>query len=89
MRLLASDPNKGLCLQYDIKDLSPISIRQSKKHFKKDLSTAFNIGDVMQNIWNEKSGKTKYLGMHDISLWINEADGVKISGTDKYHVFTN
>lgn len=76
LRLLVSDPEKQMCLQMQIQDLSPVSM-VPKEYEGIDISIAF------QRIWTEK---TSYLGEHDITLTSVSLQPLSV---ESYHVFFN
>lgn len=76
LRLLVSDPEKQMCMQMQIQDLSPVSM-VPKEYEGIDISTAFN------RIWTEK---THYLGQHDITLTSINGQPLSVEG---FHVFYN
>lgn len=64
MRLLNSDPTKGLCQKMNIVDLSPVSM-MPREHDNIEVAA------FMQDLWTpvdqgSSNGKTDYLGEYEI-----------------------
>ena len=96
MRLLISDPNKHLCLNFNMKDISPVSM------VPKDQDQIL-IADAMASIWTgpeiteEESSSskqkidwtppmTKYLGEYTVKTSSSQEENIS---TDSLHIFVN
>ena len=85
MRLLTSDPSKGLCLKMNIADLSPVSM-MPREHENIEVE-AFMLGLWASPVDRSNSnGKTQYLGEYDVQL---RSTLNQLLETKKLHVFVN
>jgi hypothetical protein len=58
MKLYLSNEIKGMCLDYDLEDVSSTSLIRRPK--------GLSLKSIIQEVWNK--GSTKYLGLLDIDL---------------------
>lgn len=83
MRTFVSDPDKEICLEFKISDLSPMSIVPREQD-------GIVISDSFQDLWNESRKKTQYLGEHDVFVSHSpHSSAPLLETTDRYHLFYN
>jgi len=76
MRLLVSDPDKSMCMNLPLQDLSPVSM-VPREHDN------LNIADALASVWQTK---TSYLGQMDIE---SRSTQNELFNVESLHVFHN